>query len=84
MGGISILGIIGGVLYVIVGLLVARALISWFPDTRGHPLVQLLHELTDPIMLPLRRLIPPIGNIDISLMIAVFFLMTLARLLSRL
>ncbi len=84
MGGISILGIIGGVLYVIAGLLVARALISWFPDARGHPLVQLLHELTDPIMLPLRRLIPPVGNIDISLMIAVFFLMTLARLLSRL
>ena len=48
----------------------ARAIISWFPIDRNGPVVQALAAVTDPILDPLRKVIPPIGMIDITPMIA--------------
>ena len=47
-------------------------------DLRRHQLVQLLFDITDPIIEPLRRIIPPVGAFDLSVMIAVFALFALA------
>ena len=54
-------------------LLIARALTSWFPDIQKYQIVQILYDLTDPIIQPIRKLIPPVGMLDLSTMIAVFF-----------
>ena len=69
------------VLLAIAYLLIARALVSWFPDLRRHQIVQLLFDITDPIIEPLRKVIPPIGMLDLSTMIAVFGLFMLAEVL---
>jgi YggT family protein len=53
----------------------ARAIISWFPIDRNGPVVQALAAITDPILDPLRKIIPPIGMIDITPMIAMFLLL---------
>ena len=53
----------------------ARAIISWFPIDRNGPVVQALAAVTDPILEPLRKVIPPIGAIDITPMIAMFLLL---------
>jgi YggT family protein len=53
----------------------ARAILSWFPIDRGGPVVQALEAITDPILEPLRKVIPPIGAIDITPMIAMFLLL---------
>lgn len=53
----------------------ARAIISWFPIDRNGPVVQALAAVTDPILEPLRKVIPPIGMIDITPMIAMFLLL---------
>lgn len=47
---------------------------SWI-GTTGHPPVQLVNQIVDPYMRPFRNLIPPIGMIDISPMVAIFALM---------
>jgi YggT family protein len=61
--------------------LIGRALLSWF-DPRGEwPITRLLADLTEPIMAPLRRVIPPIGMIDISFIVAIILLQVLERLL---
>ena len=40
-----------------------RVLLTWFPNLdRSNPLVQLLSSVTDPILEPARRLIPPFGD----------------------
>ena len=60
-----------GQLYVLV--LVARAIFSWFPissDSALLPVVRFLHAVTEPVLLPLRRVIPPAGMFDLSFLVA--------------
>ena len=57
-------------------ILIARALTSWFPPPRaGTPfafVTQILRDLTEPVVGPFRRVIPPAGMFDISYMVVVF------------
>ena len=60
----------------------ARAIISWFPiDPRG-PIVSTLNAITEPVLEPLRRVIPRIGMIDITPMVAIFVLFALSAALA--
>jgi YggT family protein len=64
--------------------IIARALLSWFPVRPGNPfyaLAVILHQITEPILAPLRRIIPMIGMIDISPMVAMFLLFFLQRVI---
>lgn len=62
-------------------VLVARAITSFFPVTPGTAFAQIvdvLYKLTEPILGPVRRVIPPLGMFDMSflvVMIAVQFLL---------
>jgi YggT family protein len=48
-------------------ILIARILLTWLPSINWYDQpFKLLVNLTDPLMLPFRKLIPPIGMIDIS------------------
>ncbi len=60
----------------------ARAIISWFPIDRNGPVVQALDAITEPILDPLRRVLPKIGALDLSPMVAIIVLFTLSRFLS--
>ena len=60
-------------LYVII--LFARIILSWFPITPGSLLASVfsvLYNLTEPVLGPLRRLIPPLGMFDLSPLIVFF------------
>ena len=72
---------IGFVFSLLGWMIVGRALLSWFPNTRKNQLVQILVQLTDPILVPLSRIIPRAGMFDFSPMIAIFVLFTVARAL---
>ncbi len=52
-------------------LLIASALISWFPVDPGNRWVRLLHKITEPILHPIRAIVPSIGGISFDIMIAV-------------
>ncbi|MBI4214201.1 MAG: YggT family protein [Chloroflexi bacterium] len=57
--------------------IVGRALLSWFPIRPGnpfYPLAVILNQVTEPILAPLRRVIPTIGMIDISPIVALLLL----------
>ena len=77
----DILGYIGWLLQIFGYLIIARSLTSWFPDLRRHPIVQLLYQITDPVMIPASRLIPRIGMIDISPMIVIIILFSVSEAL---
>lgn len=47
-------------------LIIAVVLLSWLGGRARHPLVPLLYQLTDPVLAPIRRVIPPIAGIDLS------------------
>jgi YggT family protein len=61
----------------------ARAILSWFPIDRSGPVVQALEAVTDPILQPLRRVIPPLGMIDITPMVAMIVLLVIGSALSN-
>ncbi|HBO97576.1 MAG TPA: hypothetical protein DE315_00585 [Candidatus Omnitrophica bacterium] len=50
-------------------LILIRALVSWVNPDPFNPVVQFLNRTTEPILQPIRRLLPPMG-IDISPIIA--------------
>ncbi len=62
--------------------IVGRALISWFPIDPHNPLVRVLNEITEPILAPLRRVIPRFGMIDITPMVAILVLVVAQRALT--
>ena len=55
------------------GILIV-AISSWI-GTTNHPTVRLVNQVIDPYMKPFRSVIPPIGMIDISPMVAILVLM---------
>ena len=62
-------------------VILGRALLSWFSQGR-NPVDYVLMQLTEPLMAPFRRIIPPMGGIDFSAMIVIFILYALNYLYS--
>ena len=68
-------------------LILLRVLLSWlntnpYQPTVTHPLVRVLYQVTDPVLVPLQRIVPPIGGtIDISPIIALIVLEIARRIL---
>ena len=62
------------------GILI-RVILSWVNPDPYNPAVALLNRITDPIMVPAQRLVPPISGIDLSPMVAMIGLVLLEMLL---
>jgi len=62
-------------------LILARVLMSWFRPDPYNPIVRTIIDLTDPIMEPVRRLIPPVGGMDFSPIIVLIGLSFLQRII---
>ena len=65
-----------GLLFNILAMAIfARALLSWIPSLRPeNPIVRFLMDITEPILSPLRRVIPSIGAMDLTPLIAMLIL----------
>ena len=66
-------------------LIIARALMSWFmsPYSSNH-LAKFIRTVTDPILRPLSEVIPPLGGMDISPLVAFFAIQLTQAMLLRL
>lgn len=60
-----------------------RVILSWFQMDPRNPLISLLDQITDPILSPLRRVIPRLGMIDIAPLVAIILLQVIARAIAR-
>ena len=60
--------------YIVV--LFVRAIFSWFPPPSGGlaTFYRILLDLTEPVLAPLRRVIPPAGAFDLSFLVLIVFL----------
>lgn len=59
--------------YLIFWIMIIRALMSWVSQGRS-PMDYLLHQLTEPLMAPIRRILPAMGGIDFSAMVVILIL----------
>ena len=51
-------------------VLFARAIVSWIPNMDPyHPAIQFLHQVTEPVLEPVRRLLPPMQGFDLSFIV---------------
>ncbi len=77
-GGIGLYAILIQFVYMLFNVLIfaiiGRALLSWFGIGPDHPIGRVLYEVTEPILAPMRRVIPMIGMIDITPIVAIFLL----------
>lgn len=51
-----------------------RAILSWFNMSPYHPVIQALNAITEPIISPIRNIMPRLGMLDLSPLVAILLL----------
>ncbi len=74
---------VNGILEVYWWIILIRVLMSWVNPDPFNPIVQFLTGVTDPVLAPVRRIIPSIGPLDISPIVVLFLLRALQHFLVR-
>ena len=69
--------------YLLWFLLLARVVMSWTNPRGGGGLVAFVYQATEPILAPIRRLLPPTAGIDWSPLIAILLLGVVLRVVTR-
>jgi YggT family protein len=78
---------IGGLIGKIIGLyeivIIVRIALSWVPHNAQHPAAAFLYKITEPILAPVRRVIPSIGGIDVSPIVVFIGLHVIGNIFSK-
>lgn len=66
---------------VFIWTIIIQAILSWVNPSQHHPAVGVLRSLTDPVLTPIRRVLPATGGLDLSPLVAIIVLYLLRILL---
>ncbi len=66
------------VLYIAI---LGRVIISWLNLSSENPIVVILNQITEPILGPIRRLLPRMGMLDLSPIVAILLIGLIQRVL---
>ena len=67
LGLLSLVKAAGGLLF---WVLLIRAILSWVSQGRS-PIEYVFHQLTEPMLAPIRRVIPSMGGLDLSILVLI-------------
>ncbi len=70
----SIIDIIKVIIWVYIIALLLQAVMSWIGSAHGNHVAPLVHSLTTPILRPIRNIVPNIGALDLSPLVAILIL----------
>jgi YggT family protein len=70
-------------LYLLIFAIIARSLLSWFPVSPTNQYVRLLNRFTEPLLEPVRRIMPRTGMIDLSAMVVIILLYVMLSVVGR-
>lgn len=76
----SVVTVLGLIVKIYFWSLLAVIILSWIAPTNPHPAIQLLMQITEPVMKPFRKILPPMGGLDLS-PILVFLVLNAVSLL---
>jgi YggT family protein len=62
-------------------VVIASIVLSWMSLPEGNPFVRVVHQLTEPVFTPVRRVLPTVGGFDLSPLIVLLVIALLQRLL---
>ena len=68
-------------IYILNFAIIIRALMSWFNPSLENPVVRFVFEITEPVLGPLRRIVPRIGMSDITPIVAVLLMNVILQVL---
>ncbi len=54
--------------------ILARVIVSWLPVKPGNRFITLLYSFTEPMLAPIRRIVPRVGMLDLTPMVALIIL----------
>lgn len=63
---LSLLALVKLVLYIFLVSIIIEAVFSWINPGSYNPMIAVIHQLNAPLLRPARRLIPPVGGMDLS------------------
>lgn len=66
-------------LYILIFAIIGRSLLSWFPNAQNNEFARLLHQVTEPLLQPVRNIMPRTGMIDLSAMVVIIVLIVMVR-----
>lgn len=65
-------------------VLLARVLLSWFPNfDRNNPIIRFIYQVTEPVLSPIRNALPQTGMVDFSPLIVFLIISVLMQVLFR-
>jgi YggT family protein len=62
-------------------IVLVAVILSWIRLDRRHPLAAIVYGLTEPVLAPIRQVLPPMGGLDLSPMVLLIGLQILKGLL---
>ena len=70
--------------WVLIVAIFIRVILSWLPMSGGqfNPLIAIIYQITEPVLAPLRRVIPRLGIFDLTPTIALFILFAILQFVS--
>jgi YggT family protein len=80
--GAELAGLLLNVIQILMLLIFARAIFSWFDPGFTSQIGRIIFQITEPIIAPIRQVLPPMGMLDLSVLVALLLLMILQRLIS--
>ena len=79
-----IVTLLNSVLTALLLAIFARAILSWFPVSPGNPFKAMVDQITEPVLMPIRRFMPRTGSLDLSPMIAILIIILIQSVLQGL
>ena len=67
--------------YVLWAAILGRVILSWINLSPDNPIVVLIYGITEPILAPIRRVLPSMGMLDLSPMVALIIMIIIQRVL---
>jgi YggT family protein len=80
---VSFVIVIKEILTLVMYVLILRAIMSWVSQGR-NPMELVLSQLTEPMLAPIRKRMPEMGGLDLSVMVVIFLLLFIQKLLGDL
>jgi YggT family protein len=71
--------ILGFLVWIYTFVLLAYAVMSWIPDLRRGRFAYYLASIVEPVLSPIRRIIPPLGGLDLAFLVVLLVLQVVIR-----
>jgi YggT family protein len=68
---VAVAELLGKVVWTFIGAIIIQVILSWVSPGAYNPVSSVVHALTEPLLAPARRVLPPLGAIDLSPLVVI-------------